>query len=95
MPTTSNFANNFRSQEKFNQPVFEGFGMTRDPFDLFREFFARSGTDNVMGGAFFDIQETPSARITRIAPTSTSMHVSSTRISGQFVNGKSLTTRRY
>ena len=85
-----------------DDPLFEHFGMTRDPFELFREFFSSAGIENVMGGGFFDLRggqsgvSRPPARSSVGGYASGSIrpvNVSSTRVSTQIINGRTVTTK--
>ncbi|GAU90938.1 hypothetical protein RvY_03287-2 [Ramazzottius varieornatus] len=96
----------YASDSDDDDPLFEHFGMTRDPFELFREFFSNAGIDNVMGGGFFDLRggqngsiagmasgPYPPARSSGNAGTIRPINVSSTRVSTQIINGRTITTK--
>ena len=92
----------FFTDDSEDDNIFRGFGMTRDPFELFREFFASAGIDNVMSRAFTNPAADYSESIVRMpfrfgssASGSSPINISSTRVSTQMVNGKTRTIRRY
>ena len=108
--TSSTYRTPDDAQQQYGDtsPFYYGLGRTRDPFDIFREFFRDAGIDNVMGNAFLiDIgpgggasgsrsglpSRASAGRFSTVSANSP-VHVSSTRVSTQFVNGKSITVKR-
>ncbi|OQV23334.1 putative DnaJ-like protein subfamily B member 3 [Hypsibius exemplaris] len=93
------FDNFASAQAGTSRNVYEDFGIMRDPFDLFREFFASAGIENVMGGRLFDFGNDEStlrgsrASAVGFSTTMSPVHVSSTRVSTQTVNGKTRTIK--